>query len=127
MKIYTTSLCLAAFVAIIVTPATATVVIDYASIGNAGNANDTTGYGAVAFDYQISKNETTISQYAEFLNAVATTDTYGLYTPIMGTNANVAGILQSGSSGSYSYSVLAGSGNHPISYVSWFAAARFCN
>ena len=37
-------------------------------------------YGAVDYAYQIAKNETTIAQYAEFLNAVAATDTYELYS-----------------------------------------------
>ena len=46
-------------------------------VGNAGNAADpATGYGAVGYAYRIAKNETTIGQYAEFLNAVAKTDTY---------------------------------------------------
>jgi len=54
----------------------------------AGNANDpATGslYGAVASAYQISKNETTITLYAEFLNAAAQTDTYGLWNSSMGS------------------------------------------
>ena len=113
-----------------VSPAIAAVNIDFVSIGDAGNANDAaTGnaYGGVAYDYQISKNETTISQYAEFLNAAAQTDSYGLYNSNMGTDGNVAGITRSGVSGSYSYSVLTGAGNRPIAYVSWFDAARYCN
>jgi formylglycine-generating enzyme required for sulfatase activity len=113
----------------LVTPAFAVVSIDYASIGNAGNANDAaTGslYGAVAYTYQIAKNETTIAQYAEFLNAVAKTDSYGLYNASM-TTSYINGITQSGSSGSFTYSVNPGSGNKPITYVSWFDAARFCN
>jgi formylglycine-generating enzyme required for sulfatase activity len=114
------------------TPAFAVVSIDYASIGNAGNAgnaNDAaTGslYGAVAYEYNISKNETTIAQYAEFLNAVAKTDSYSLYSSSM-TTSYINGISRSGSSGSFTYSVAAGSGNKPITYVSWFDAARFCN
>lgn len=117
-----------------VTPAFAVVNIDYASVGNAGNAADpATGslYGAVAYAYKIAKNETTISQYAEFLNAVAATDTYGLYTydlysPDM-TTGYIDGISRSGVSGSYTYSVNPGSGNKPITNVSWFDAARFAN
>lgn len=58
-----------------VTPALAIVNITYVTVGNGGNANDTTGYGAVANTYKIAQNETTISQYAEFLNAAAKTDT----------------------------------------------------
>jgi formylglycine-generating enzyme required for sulfatase activity len=48
----------------------------------------------------------------------------------MGTNQNIAGITRSGSSGNYSYSVLNYQGdstNRPISYISWFDAARFAN
>jgi sulfatase modifying factor 1 len=113
-----------------VTPAFATVSIDYASIGNAGNAADTVtpnpGYGSVAYAYKIAKNETTISQYAEFLNAVAKTDTYNLYNSSM-TTTFISGITQSGTSGTFTYSVNPGSENKPITYVSWFDAARFSN
>lgn len=113
----------------LVTPAFAVVSIDYVTVGNAGNADDAaTGslYGAVSYAYQIAKNETTISQYADFLNAVAKTDSYGLYSANM-TTSFINGISQNGSSGSFTYSVNPGSGNKPITYVSWFDAARFCN
>lgn len=106
--------------------AQAMVTMDFVPVGNAGNAADTTGYGAVAYEYGIARNETTVSQYAEFLNAVAQSDPHGLYNDAMATNANVAGITRSGSSGSYSYTVT-GSGARPITYVSWFDAARFVN
>ncbi|QTN31198.1 SUMF1/EgtB/PvdO family nonheme iron enzyme [Akkermansiaceae bacterium] len=111
------------------TPAFAVVSIDYVTVGDINNANDAaTGglYGAVGYEYKISKNETTISQYAAFLNAVAKTDTYALYNTSMQTNANISGIQRIGTSGDYSYTVL-GSGNRPITYVSWFDAARFTN
>jgi formylglycine-generating enzyme required for sulfatase activity len=120
------SLSLAGFA--LVTPAFA-VTIDYVAVGNAGNANDAaTGgvYGAVSYAYNISKNETTIAQYAEFLNAVAKTDSYGLYSASM-TTSYINGISRSGVSGSFTYSVATDSGNKPITYVSWFDAARFCN
>jgi formylglycine-generating enzyme len=120
---------IAAFLAALVLPASAVVNIDYVTVGDAGNATDpATGslYGAVAYAYKIAKNETTISQYAEFLNAVAKTDTYGLYSTNM-TFFSINGISRSGSSGTFTYSVAAGSGNKPITYVSWFDAARFCN
>ena len=110
----------------------AAVTYDTVTVGNLGNANDTIGggYGSVAYEYQIGKYEVTIGQYAEFLNAVATTDRYSLFNPGMGTNPNIAGITQSGSSGSWSYSVMTNqgfSGDRPITYVSWFDAARFAN
>ena len=106
--------------------ASAVVSIDYVSVGNSGNAADTTGYGAVAYEYKIAKNETTIGQYAEFLNAVARSDPYALYSTSM-TLSNINGISRSGSSGSFSYLVNPGSANKPITNVSWFDAARFCN
>ena len=40
-------------------------------VGDAGNANDTTGFGAVNEEYRIGTYEVTNSQYAEFLNAKA--------------------------------------------------------
>jgi len=43
------------------------VSIDYVTIGNADSAKDASGNGDVAYAYQIAKNETTISQYADFL------------------------------------------------------------
>lgn len=100
--------------------------IDWGTIGDAGNASAPSGFGAVGYDYRIGRYEVTISQYAEFLNAVAAADPYGLYTPAMATNSNVAGILQSGSPNAFTYSVI-GSGLRPISYVSWYDAARFAN
>ena len=102
------------------------VAIDTVTVGDAGNTADTTGYGAVADVFAIGKYEVTIGQYTSFLNAVAATDPYLLYNPRMTTDLNVAGIAQTGSSGSFSYSVI-GSGNHPIPYVNWFDAARFAN
>ena len=102
------------------------LTIDTVTVGDAGNAADTTTYGAVADVFAIGKYEVTIGQYTSFLNAVAATDTYSLYNPSMATNLNIAGITQAGISGSYSYSVI-GSGSRPISYVSWFDAARFAN
>ena len=113
------------------------VTIDLVSVGNANNTNDTTGYGGVNYPYQIGKYDVTIGQYADFLNAVAATDTYSLYNGSMATNLNVAGISRAGSSGSYTYSAIAPSGttpagasspgNRPITYVSWWDSARFAN
>ncbi|MCX6876389.1 MAG: SUMF1/EgtB/PvdO family nonheme iron enzyme [Verrucomicrobia bacterium] len=111
----------------LVSSASAVVNIAYLPVGNAGNANDTTGYGAVAYNYKIAKNETTIGQYCEFLNAAAKSDPYQLYYPNMASDSRIAGISRSGSAGSYSYSVIGSTANKPITYVSWFDAARFCN
>jgi len=104
----------------------AEIIIPTVPVGNPGNPNDSTGYGGVAYEYRIQTTEVSLDQYTAFLSAVAATDPYSLYNPTMGTNLNVAGISRSGSSGSYTYAVI-GSGNRPITYVSWFDAARFAN
>jgi formylglycine-generating enzyme required for sulfatase activity len=125
-----TLLAASAVLAMGITMANAGISIELVSVGNAGNVADGSGYGAVSNDYAIGKYEVTIGQYTSFLNAVAATDTYGLYNTNMGTDLNVAGIARSGSSGSYTYSVMNNAGssaNRPITYVSWFDAVRFSN
>ena len=114
------SLWLAALACLLAAPAgAAPITYQQVTVGNAGNANDTGAglIGAVAYDYQIGKYDVTIGQYTAFLNAVAATDTNSLYNSSMGTDGNIAGISQTGGSGSYTYSVL-GSANRPITYVS---------
>src|SRR5437868_12710346 len=94
------------------------ITIDTVPVGNVGNANDpATGnlYGGVNYAYNIGKDEVTVGQYTAFLNAVAATDTFSLYDTKMASDANVAGIARSGSSGSFIYSVI-GSLNHPSNY-----------
>ncbi len=110
----------------LVQTASALITIDSVPVGNAGNANDSTGYGGVGYNYSIGKYEVTLNQYSAFLNAVGATDTYGLYNTSMGSNPNIMGISRSGVSGSYSYSVI-GSGARPVTYVSWYDSARFVN
>ena len=100
------------------------------TVGNPGNSADATGYGSVTYTYKIGKFEVTNAEYCEFLNGVAKTDTHELYDPRMGDGGdggNWGGISQSGSSGSYTYSVIAGRGKQPIGYVTWISCARFCN
>jgi formylglycine-generating enzyme required for sulfatase activity len=122
-----TNIITAALLAALAVPASAIVNIDWVTVGNAGNtAESWTGYGAVNYTYNIGKHEVTIGQYAEFLNAAAQSDPYGLWHSFMETRLTTAGISRSGNSGSYSYSVI-GSASRPIAYVSWFDAARFSN
>jgi formylglycine-generating enzyme required for sulfatase activity len=102
------------------------VTIEYVTVGDAGNAADTTGYGAVAYAYQIGKYEVTNAQYAEFLNNVAASNPNGLYNASMGSDAR-GGITQSGTSGSFTYAVKANMGDKPVNYVSIADAMRFTN
>ena len=109
--------------------------IEMVTVGNVGNAADPedgdsgTGgvqnYGAVPYEFQIGKYEVSLDEYTRFLNAVAATDTYNLYNTNMATNLNIAGIERSAAE-PYTYTVI-GSGKRPVTYVSWFDAARFCN
>jgi sulfatase modifying factor 1 len=100
--------------------------LEMVTVGNPGNAADTTTYGAVPYEFKIGKYEVTLAQYTAFLNAVAATDSYNLYDPALETNLNIAGISRSGTSGSFTYSVI-GTGSRPVTFVTWFDAARFCN
>ena len=104
------------------------ITIDWVTVGDPGNAADTdpVGYGAVADSFRIMRYEFTNQQYADFLNAVAATDTYSLYNPSMGSTAR-GGITQSGTSGGYTYAVKSNMGDKPVNFVSWFDAARVAN
>jgi sulfatase modifying factor 1 len=138
----TLSLGLAALACLLAVPAgAAQITYDMVTVGNPDNVGDTRvgantfGKGSVNYSYQIGKYDVTIGQYTAFLNAVAATDTYSLYNTSMGTENNIRGISRSGVSGEYVYSVIGPDGvvngqsgaNRPITYVSWFDAARFAN
>ena len=118
--------------------------VDYTmvTVGNPGNANDTGGggIGAVDSSYQIGKYDVTIGQYTAFLNAADPngTNPNGIYNSSMGTNLNIAGISYTdGAAAGSKYAVMTVSGSspyggvsngdRPITYVSWFDAARFSN
>ena len=114
------------------------VNIETVSVGNPGNAGELSGgcaggygpdriCGAVDYTYNIGKYEVTAGQYTEFLNAVAATDTYGLYNTNMWSSSYGCKIERTGSSGSYTYSVASDYANRPVNYVSWGDAARFAN
>ena len=111
------------------TDVVATVQIDLVTVGNLGNTPDTrydmSGYGGVGYAYNIGKYEVTNAQYAEFLNAVAQTDTHLLYHS--GMAGAYGGIARSGTAGSYSYSILAGRGNMPVNFACFWDASRFTN
>lgn len=124
--------------------------LQFVTVGDPGNAGeqsrllsagDPTYYGTVDHTYRIGKYDVTIGQYVQFLNAVAKTDTYGVYNPTMAVQAGstqtfypTLAVVQNGSPGSYNYSITGGSqgsyseaANCPIYCVTWGDAARFCN
>ena len=128
----TVALSVAVLIGLAAGPAWA-VVIETVPVGNPGNAGDSRygGYGSVGYTFNIGKYEVTAGQYTEFLNAVAKTDTYGLYNPYMDYDAFPdwlgCNIKRSGSAGSYTYSVASDYANRPVNWVSWGDAARFAN
>ncbi|MDD2237704.1 MAG: SUMF1/EgtB/PvdO family nonheme iron enzyme, partial [Kiritimatiellae bacterium] len=108
----------------------ADLVIDLTYIGNAGNPADTTGYGSVGYNYYIGTYEVTVAQYAEFLNAVAASDPYGLYAESMGPSSGNPRdfiISRTGESGLYTYSAVEEKKNQPVRFVDFFDSVRFCN
>ena len=108
---------------------TGTVQIDLVTVGDAGNLPDPlTGYGAVAYPYQMARYDVTIQQYATFLNAVANSgDPYGLFSPAMSTDVHTSGILRTSTTAGYSYAVKDANGLMPVFDVTWGDAARFVN
>jgi formylglycine-generating enzyme len=105
------------------------VTFDWATVGNSGNAPDSTGFGAVNNVYRISKYEVTNAQYTEFLNAVDPmgTNPNGVYRGSMGSSAR-GGIVFNGEADSgWKYSNKTNMGNKPVNYVSFLDAMRFTN
>ena len=103
--------------------------IEWVHVSDAGNAGDVYGddYGAVDHDYMIGKYEITTGQYAEFLNAVAATDTYQLYSHDMWDEELGCKIRRTGTSGDHLYAVATDWMNRPVNYVNWTDAVRFAN
>ena len=100
------------------------LVLQMVTIGNPANLADTAGTlhsGKVDYTYRIGKYMVRNSEYATFLNAVATATNYP-YTLWSGAMQ----ITRDGTD-SYTYTVVAGTENQPISYASTVAAMRFCN
>lgn len=92
------------------------ISFEWVTVGNPGNPNDpltgvaTNGQtpparGAVPYVYSISKYETTIGQYAAFLNAVAKSESRGLYGNQLSDTDAIRGITQAGRAGNYVYHV----------------------
>lgn len=120
---------------LMVNPALAQVTFEWAEVGNPGNqpdalnADSIAGIGSVVYPYRIAKHLVTNNQYAEFLNAVASSDTGDvgqLWIEAMGSDAR-GGITRSGSPGSFTYAVKPNMGNKPVNLVSFLSAMRFVN
>lgn len=106
------------------------LTVDVDNPGNVGDtvvmADGTTGYGSVDYVFEIGVFEITNTEYAAFLNAVASSDPNGLFNPAMAETFN-GGIARVGDEGSYVYMIRPGFENKPVVHVSFFDAARFAN
>jgi len=127
----------AVFVAL-ASAASAAVTIETVPVGNTGNTGEWSGEGyggygpdricgAVDYQFNIGKYEVTAGQYTAFLNAVAVTDTYGLYNTNMWSSDYGCKIEQTDTGSGYSYSVASDWANRPVNYVSFWDACRFAN
>ena len=85
--------------AVTITHGTTTIVMDFVTVGNAGNTADDTSYGSVDYNYRIGKYEVTENQW----DAVS---------------AITGDLLDD--SGNWS-------GNQPVAGISWNESAMFCN
>jgi len=105
--------------------------IDWAEIGDVGNAADTdpVGYGAVSYPYKIMKYEFTNQQYVNFLNAVDPegTNPNGIYFSIASIDGRGGYTFLSGNANGSKYAVRANMGDKPVNWVSWFSVARVAN
>ena len=81
--------------------------MDFVTIGNAGNAADITGHGAVGYEYRIGKYEITNGQWDAFVSAAGAPTGYP--------------------STAYDQSAFFTGSQQPTTGVSWYEAAQFCN
>lgn len=75
----------------------------------------------------LSKTVVTVSDYCDFLNHIAVTDTHHLWDEKMATDLFGATIIRLGEPGNYTYHVLAGCEKNAVSWLSWFDKTRYCN
>ncbi len=95
--------------------------LEWVTVGDAGNKPDKTGHGAVAYEFQISKFEITVAQYAEFLNAVAAkSDPHALWNAAQK-------IDRTGAPGGFSYSAQPSREREPVMHVTFLNAMRYAN
>ena len=129
MKNFKTLLTVTAGACALASSATAMIEIDTSYVGDIGNANDSTGYGGVSYDYHVGTYEVTNSQYVSFLNAKGSTNAHGVFNGNM-ESQSYGGIQQDGTGVGgdlFTYSVKSGMGNKAVNYVSFWDAARFTN
>lgn len=102
----------------------------FVSVGDPNNIADTNGLGSISYVFEIGKTEITNSQYVQFLNAIAKTDTNGIFISNTTSNSQTLEAIQrTGSSGNYVYAVINPSlnNNRPVAAITYLSAIRFIN
>jgi sulfatase modifying factor 1 len=126
------SLSLVCLISLLATSPAVAVTIATVPVGSPGNLPDPANFaqgqfGAVPYRYNIGTYDVTNAQYAEFLNAKASTaDPFGLWNSKMAPPGFASGISRNGS-GPFTYSVEPGYENKPMVYETWIDAIRFVN
>lgn len=123
LRRFATAALVALILASLAVPNAHAVTIDWATVGDPGNANDTTGYGAVSYEYRIMKFEFTNDQYAAFLNAIDPdgTNPNSVYNANMGSNGR-GGITNTGTTAGSIYAAKENMGGKPVIFVNWWDA-----
>lgn len=103
--------------------------VNWVTVGDAGNAADTTGFGAVSKDFRMMSFEFTNRDYVAFLNAVDQTgaNTLKLYNASMTSDGRGGIDFQPGNANGSKYVVKTDFGTKPVNFVDWFDAARVAN
>lgn len=96
----------------------------FVPIGAPGNPciPQTSCLGSVPYPFGMARFEVTVSEWVDFLNAVAADDPNDLYSAGMEST-----IARAGAAGSYTYSAPAASMDLPIRWVSFWDATRYAN
>ena len=109
---------------IIVTISTVLQAMTYVEISDPSNPPDTSGKGSVPYSFAMSLTELSANDYVEFLNSVASTDTYALFKSLDPNSTQL--VVRSGVAGYYTYSANTTNGTKPVS-VSVTGMLRYIN
>ena len=102
--------------------------LEFVRVDFAGNEPDPNhGFGAVGYAYEMQRTEISNADYAAFLNAVAgDLDQFGLFRRDMESGV-VGGIERRAAGRGWSYRAKSGWERRPVTYLTWFALARYAN
>ncbi len=116
-------------IALFATPVEMTTInpVKVADAGNQGDPN-AYGWGAIAYEFWVGKNDVTVEEYAVFLNAVAQKDPLHLYDARMWSEQWPL-IQRSGpdAQGNFHYQANKATSRYPIIFINYKNAQRYCN